>query len=226
MIPSNLFFDLVDAGVAFKIAKHDLNGPDHIISVTRPYKGLIAIKVNDESLRGSSATIIGRLNTWLITEPTTPGRLQRLSVKDVPFLDPGTVINYSIEPEGVRGAAADFGTSIPVELIIKASEYPNQYPRTAIISAQYGAGKSKKQALYIMELKPDNTFVEITRLTRNALPKAIHAKLATSDAGGWYEETFTKLYGEEALSEAIQSNERAHISWVDELKKIKHALRF
>jgi hypothetical protein len=189
LIPSNLFFDLVDAQISFKIVQRNFNGPTTIFCVARASEGTLRLTViGGQPLIGPADTVLARLNTLIGQHPTRQPQhsFRQSTVK-------GKVVNYTLIPEAEKGRHG-----LPEELSVECRFIPFEHPcpeRETIIVNVIVAGR---QSLHLMEQVGKENLQEISRLSPHALPRDIHEKLA---ANGYYERSFVTLYGYEALEE-------------------------
>jgi hypothetical protein len=204
MIPSDLFHDLVDAGVAFKVIQKNLNGPDFVFSVPRASKNVLKLSMPGDTYRATAGGILVRLNALLTQQPTRDP--QSLSLRYAPALDPGAGFEGTIVPEEAKGRQKGFPETIKVSSQILVGDYPNATIQTALVLVEV----SKKARLYVMELVDKDVFREISRLSPLALPRELHARLA---AAGYYEDSFIDAYGEEAYSAAQDDEDRIYKEW-------------
>jgi hypothetical protein len=210
MIPSELFHDLLDKNVAFRIIQRNLNGPDYEFSVPHPKDGMVLLKAKGcETLVGYSHAILGRINALMCQRPSREA--PSLSADDV-YLDTGLVIDFKIVPEPARGKQAGFPEEIQVDGTILYGDYPNAILQHAFISVVI----AKKERLYLTELDGESLH-ERFRISHRSIPKDIHGRLVS--AGTYDEESFVKIYGLEALEEAQESSDAHEKEWRDLMHK-------
>lgn len=203
MIPSSLFFDLVDSQIAFKIVQRNFNSPNFIFSVPRAKDGQLRLKVlGSQALVSSAEAVLARLNALLCEHPV---RQPQHSFKQASFT--GKLISYSLFPQADKGMHHGMPDELSVECRILPSDHPRAERETVIVSVIVEG----RHSLHLMEQVGTHNFQEIGRLSPNALPRETHEKLA---ANGFYEQSFLCLYGDEALEGAKAKLKDAFNRWV------------
>jgi len=195
MIPSSLFFDLVDAGVAFKVCLGETR-----YSIPRARNGRLRLVCDGGGLEGSAEEILWRLNALIAGAEDAPGAT--LENASEPWLDMGSVWTGAIETEPARGKAASFPATIPLEITILAADGPLVKIRTAVFEVIL----DRRSILLHGALIAADRLVELGRLSRRALPRDIHAQIAAAGIR-WTGKpdatlSFIDMYGEEALEAA------------------------
>jgi len=191
LIPSNLFFDLVDAQIAFKIVQRNFNSPTAIFCVPRASEGKLRLSViGGQPLIGPAEIVLPRLNTLIGEYPT---RQPQHSFKQATIK--GKVVNYSLIPEPEKGKQHGLADELSVECRFVPFEHPRPDRDTMIVNVTVAG----RQSLHLMEQIGKENLQEISRLSPQALPRDIHEKLA---ANGHFERSFMTLYGYEALEDA------------------------
>lgn len=191
MIPSNLFFDLVDAQISFKIVQRNFNSPTAIFCVPRASDGKLRLTVcGGQPLSGPADTVLPRLNNLVGQYPTrqTQHSFKQSTIKC-------KVVNYTLIPEAEKGKQFGLPEELPVECRFIPFEHICPERETVIVNVILAG----MQSLHLMEQAGKENFQEISRLSPQALPRDMHEKLA---ANGYYERSFVTLYGYEALEEA------------------------
>jgi hypothetical protein len=205
MMPSSLFYDLIDAQIAFKVVQRNFNGPNFVFSVPRAKDGQLRLTMlGGQALVGSGEAVLARLNALLCENPAS--QPHTLSLRHASASHSGRIVSFVIRPEADKGRQQGIPDELPVECHIMTGDYPNVDREMAVVSAVVG----KKQSLHLMELVGKDNFQEISRLSPHALPREIHEKLA---ANGYYENSFVALYGEAALEKAKMELEAAYSNW-------------
>ncbi|CCM77141.1 hypothetical protein [Rhizobium mesoamericanum] len=213
MIPSSLFYDFVDAQVAFKVVQRNLNSPNLVFSVPRAKDGQLRLTMlGSQALVGSPDAVLARLNALLCED--SKRQPQKFSLRQATA--GGKLISYLILPEADRGKQMGMPEEISGECRIMPADYPNGERETAVVSALV----AQKRSFHLMEMVGKDSFQEIGRLSPHALPREIHEKLA---ANGFYEESFVSLYGEEAFEEARLKLKETWNNWTAANLDVRHA---
>ena len=212
MIPSSLFYDLVDSQIAFKIVQRNFNSPNYIFSVPRASDGQLRLSIlGSQALIGSADAILARLNALLCEHPAP--QIQHSFRQSTAT---GTVVQYSLFPEAEKGKQHGWPEQISVECRIVSSDQPSADRETVLVNVNV----ETRHSLHLMERLGRDNFQEIGRLSPLALPRDIHEKLS---ANGYYEQSFISLYGEEALDEAKTRVKGACDRWGSETGDLRHA---
>ncbi|EPE94875.1 hypothetical protein [Rhizobium grahamii] len=212
MIPSSLFYDLVDSEIAFKIVQRNFNSPNHIFSVPRAKDGQLRLTIlGSQALIGSADAILARLNALLCEHPSP--QIQHTFRQSTAT---GTVVQYSLFPEAEKGRQLGLPEQMSVECRIVPTDQPGADRETVLVNVNVEA----RHSLHLMERLGKDNIQEICRLSTHALPRDIHQRLA---ANGYYEQSFMSLYGEEALEEAKTRLKDACDRWVSETGDLRHA---
>lgn len=191
MIPSSLFYDLIDSQIAFKIVQRNFNSPNFIFSVPRAKDGQLRMTIlGGQALVGSADAILARLNALLCAHPSSQPQHSFRQVADN-----GKVITYSLFPEGEKSKHHGMPEELSVECRIMPADDPSSDRETVIVNVIIDG----RHSLHLMEKIGNDNFQEVSRLSAHALPKDVHQRLA---ANGYYQQSFVALYGEEALEEA------------------------
>ncbi|CDM62199.1 MULTISPECIES: hypothetical protein [Rhizobium] len=212
MIPSSLFYDLIDSQIAFKIVQRNFNSPNFIFSVPRAKDGQLRLTIlGSQALVGSADAILARLNALLCEHPAPqPQHSFRQATVN------GKVISYSLFPEAEKGKQHGLPEELSVECRLMPADHPSPDRETVLVNVIVEA----RHSLHLMERLGKDNFQEISRLSPHALPREIHQKLA---ANGYYEQSFVTLYGEEALEEAKTKLKDACDRWVSADGNVQHA---
>jgi hypothetical protein len=192
VIPSGLFYDLVDSQIAFKIVQRNFNSPNFIFSVPRVKDGQLRLTMlGSQPLVGSADAILARLNALLCEHPVRQPNAHAFR----PATSNAKIVGYSIFPEAEKGKQHGLPEEMSVECRIMPADRSNPGREISMVSVIVDG----KHSLHLMETVGKDNLQEISRLSPHALPMEIHGGLA---ANGYYQESFVTLYGEEALEEA------------------------
>jgi len=212
MIPSSVFYDLVDSQIAFKIVQRNFNSPNFIFSVPRAKDGQLRLTLlGGQALVGSADAVLARLNALLCEHPVRqPQHSFRQVTTNV------KVISYSLFPEAEKGQQYGMPEQMSVECRIVPSDQTSPERETMIVSVIIEG----RHSLHLMEQIGNDNFQEVSRLSPEALPREIHQRLA---ANGYYEQSFVSLYGGAALEEAKAKLEAACNRWATATGEVRTA---
>ncbi len=213
MIPSSLFYDLVDSQIAFKIVQRNFNSPNFIFSVPRAKDGQLRLTIlGSQALIGSADAVLARLNALLCENPT---RQPQHSFRQQATSNE-KLISYSLFPEAEKGKQHGLPEELSVECRIMHTEHWSPERETVIVNVIVEG----KHSLHIMERVGKDAVQDIGRLSPHALPREIHQKLA---ANGYHEQSFVNLYGDEALEEARTKIKETCNRWVSPTADLRPA---
>lgn len=189
MIPSDLFHDLVDAKVPFKVHTRT-----HVYLVAAAYKGRLKLSLEDgESLYGAADSVLARLNALIAANH--PFHQKTLEVNHWPTTDDGSGANFRIIPDGKLATTKRIPPVITVNSTIVAGESPGR-DETFIVQSRVNDGPERT---CLMRLPEMNRFFEVGRISYLALPRGAHEKMA---ARGHFTDEYARLYGNGALLQA------------------------
>jgi hypothetical protein len=204
MIPSELFFDLVDAKVSFSI----IRGQDDCTFKVSRAKGA-ELKLSTKgggAVYGNASAILGRINALLLAR-SPPYMPKTVEVEGYLFLDDGSAFSCIVVPEPAASRTKGLPERYEIGSQILIGSLPNSSADTAIIATL----TNKKYRLYLMQLFGKDSFQEMQRLAGGALPKALHAQLAAAD---YLAESYAEAYGLDALDAARATRDSEQSEWV------------
>ena len=210
MLPRDIFYDLLDEGAPFRVVRHLLPGVV-TFEFPAPRKGLVTVTCCglETSFTGEAEAALARLNTALIEDSEI-----NLEQPELCSYDPQS-ISYTVESKTQHRRFE--------ATILRAPELVENPP--VVI---YEVREGRKNTLYVTMPDEDNGTVEITRVSRRAMPKWIHALIVSSGVS-WTgspdaEASFVKLYGEAALAEANAQQAMHHRDAMQALLAAKEGL--
>ncbi|MBY3432806.1 hypothetical protein HFN89_01275 [Rhizobium laguerreae] len=230
MLPANLFYDLVDARIAFRVLRKPSSGyqwkdpwKEIEFRVSRAKDGLISLTIEGDKrkLIGSATEILSRLNALIVAADTNGVPLDiDMEEGPTPILDDGKPIDFSIKPEKAMGTSKGFPEIINVRSDIIVGSLPTEKDQISIVQSWIN---KKFVGMYVMLLDDFATdYTEMTRLSPNALPREFHAMLASK---GFERESFISLYGQSELDKARSEADQKQSDWINALTGSRRAPR-
>lgn len=209
MLPPDAFHDLVDLGVSFDVVQPVEPGPANVYRVAPAPGGLLRLKggVGDEDLdtmwTGPARGVISAINVLLLREWGLARQGVRLPVET--FIDEGKVCRFEIRPTGGEASRRRL-KPFRVESEILYADLPDREERDVVVAIACQGRKT----LHLLRTAGTPGLFPVERLSPNALPHDLHAKLA---AKGHYVESFVALNGREALADARREAEAGQADW-------------
>jgi hypothetical protein len=208
MLPSPLLFELVDSQVAFSVTKQLVGGQ---LSVSRPRNGLLRLSDGIDVLEGNATLVLAKLNYLLCQE-----MVHQLSLKPEypPHFDAGQIIKTTLTPESAKGKQSRFDEHIHAETVILAASSPLAASRQVVYETTVGRARSLQVASVI-----EDTISDLMQVSRRAMPQAIH-KMVVGMGMSWTgapdaEESYAKLYGQDALERAVTEQDAADDAYTE-----------
>lgn len=173
MIPSELFFDLVDAQVSFRVKHHEYSVGGIIYDVSRATAGKMTLSLaKTHTVNGSADQILARINALLCRQYDHCA--PRLELDKAPCFRGGKNYTVSIIPEK-RGQFQAFGGPVEFRCRLEQADDPDAV-RQKVLAEVTLAERTK---LYSMQLLDSNRLVELSRHSAHALPARIRAMTTT-----------------------------------------------
>lgn len=221
MIPLLVLFNYVDAQVAFKIERIS-DWMTRAFSVSRARDGVLRLSDGQTAVIGDATAILGRLNCLLWQEDDS---LLTLEPQYDPFFDEGSSVEYQIVAEAAKGRKSGLAEHVRVESNLLANLDRMSAYDMMVVETTVG----KVSTLYAVTSR-DGMVTDMLQLSRHALPKDIHKALAGTGIS-WSahgnsltpEESYVRMYGEEALEEARRDREDEYNAFVRAPFSVKQA---
>lgn len=190
MLPSFLFFSLVDSSIAFHV---DIPMRNTSIKVSRAKAGKLRLTVNESNFDGDATSILRQLNYTILAEDFGG------NFSSTPFFDTGSVVNFTITPERARSALPG---KIAVEAVILARTPILDEGTRLVVQIEI----DRKYSIHLLAVD-GQAVAELAQVSRLAMPEFIH-KMIVADGMDWAgspraEESYVALYGEAARDSAV-----------------------
>jgi hypothetical protein len=190
MLPSHIFFTLVDSSIAFQI---DIPMRNTSIKVARAKAGKLRMTINDSSFDGDATSILRQLNYAILAEDFGG------NFGSTPFFDTGAVVRFTITPERATG---ELRGHVAVEATILARTPILDEGTRLVVQVEI----DRKHSIHLVAVN-GQVIAELAQVSRLAMPDFVH-KMIVADGMDWAgspsaEESYVALYGEAARDSAI-----------------------